>query len=52
MNLLGDKKPVADSSESEAPVFIETPLCSTVVIGRDAVFQCVTKGNPMPSFKW
>lgn len=48
----GDKKPVADSSESEAPVFIETPLCSTVVIGGDAVFQCVTKGNPMPSFKW
>lgn len=48
----GDKKPVGESTETESPIFIETPLCSTVVIGGDAVFQCVAKGNPMPSYKW
>jgi len=48
----GEKKDVDGPSENEAPIFVETPLCSTVVVGGDAVFQCVSKGDPMPSFKW
>jgi len=45
-------KKTTEASENDAPIFVETPLCSTVVVGGDAVFQCVSKGNPMPSFKW